>query len=311
MCLAPKPRPDDTKISSSGRNTISSQEQHLALRLQHEALVGAVSSRGQSRKGGSKPKTYQPPMEPLADQSVELSPKNLEPVVPVPKGGVTGKGRVTGKEKLPKPRRVFVPSSVPQLTLRQRKLLEEEREAQQKKEEEEARIARAKASGPVKPIARGTLIKYTFQNVKGDWAWYSGVVWNSSGQNRGSDNWHTVMFEDGESLWVRLDAGSQHKSWMKAVARERKQLLEQFETRLKAANAPSWDKYQEWKNSQKDSVEVAASTRNYGQGRPKTGLVRKAKGVGSKPPAAAKARSTSKPGPQRKQEVSDSTKIFI
>ena len=290
MCLAPRPRPGDMQISSGGLNS-SSQEQHVALQLQHQALVGAVSSRGQGSKGGNKLKIPPPPIEPLVDQSVgspELSDPPVEP-------------------KVPRARRVIAPLAVPQLTLRQRKLLEEEKEAQQKREEEEARIARAKASGPAKPIPRGTLIKYSFQNVKGEWAWYSGVVWNSSGQNRSTDNWHTVMFEDGESLWVRLDAGSQHRSWMKTVARERKQLLEQFETRLKAVSNSSWDKYQEWMNSQKDLVEVAASNRNYGQGQPTTGLVRKAIGATSKPSTAGKARrSTPKLDSQAKHEVSDS-----
>ena len=55
----------------------------------------------------------------------------------------------------------------------------------------------------------GTLIKYAFPDEEVEWIWFIGAVRSELSRS----DWHQVFFEDGDDLWVRLNAESREQQW--------------------------------------------------------------------------------------------------
>jgi len=55
----------------------------------------------------------------------------------------------------------------------------------------------------------GKLIRYAFANEDQVRQWYTGII-RSGWRNK---SWKNVLFEDGENMWVRLDAESKGNIW--------------------------------------------------------------------------------------------------
>jgi hypothetical protein len=91
-------------------------------------------------------------------------------------------------------------------------------------------------------IFPGKLIKYAFQNEDKEWIWYVGVVNVRKNKSKQKDSFHEVLFDDGEQLWVQLDAESKGKYWKEIKDSQAVRERHKFDQLVQIVNAEGLEK---------------------------------------------------------------------